>query len=110
MWTTQSTLQPTDQRPELKQMTCCCSGRPPAICTSTRLRFASGLLPIFLLAAVPKCPACVAMYFAMATGISLSITAASQLRMGMIVSSLAVLALACLIGGRSFWSRSTGIR
>ncbi|MDB5335589.1 MAG: hypothetical protein JWN70_1208 [Planctomycetaceae bacterium] len=101
MQTTQSTLRSTAEPPELKLMACCCTGGQSAKCSSRWLRFASGLLPICLLAAVPKCPACVAMYFSMGTGIGLSVTAASQLRLGMIVSCLVALGLVCLIGWRS---------
>lgn len=59
------------------------------------------------LALIPKCPACLAGYVAVATGIGLSMPAATYLRWGLIVSSVAVLVM---LAGRRLrrifrWSR-----
>ena len=49
------------------------------------------LLPSVALALMPKCPACFGLYFALATGIGLSFTAASYLRTLAIVACVGVL-------------------
>lgn len=49
------------------------------------------LLPTALLAVVPKCPACLILYLAIWTGISVSIGTASYLRLGMLAFSAAIL-------------------
>lgn len=49
------------------------------------------LLPTALLAVVPKCPACLIVYLAIWTGISVSIGTASYLRLGTLAFSAAVL-------------------
>ena len=58
---------------------------------------ASWLVPSGLLVLMPKCPACFAAYIAAATGLGLSVPAASGLRVTLIV--LCVLSLGFL-GGR----------
>ncbi len=44
--------------------------------------------PAALLLLVPKCPACLAAYIAAWTGLGLSVTAASYLRLGLLATSL----------------------
>jgi hypothetical protein len=48
-------------------------------------------VPAFVLAAMPKCPACFAAYLAAATGLGLSSPAVAKVRMGVIVLCLAAL-------------------
>jgi hypothetical protein len=61
--------------------------------------FAAWIVPGATIALMPKCPACVAAYVAMASGIGISFTAASYLRTALlIVSASALLYLAARRG------------
>ena len=55
------------------------------------LEFAGWLIPGTLLAVFPKCPLCVAGYVALATGLGISLTAATYLRWTLLVLCLASL-------------------
>jgi hypothetical protein len=52
---------------------------------------AGWIVPGVILALVPKCPMCVAAYVALATGVSITMSAASMVRTSMIVVSFAAL-------------------
>jgi hypothetical protein len=47
------------------------------------------VIPVAILAVLPKCPACLAAYVAIGTGIGLSLTAATYLRLSLIVACVA---------------------
>ena len=83
---------------------CCCrttqepgdaASRPQRL-----LRFASWLLPSIVLAAMPKCPVCVAAYVALFTGCGISIAAAGAARW--IVIALCVAALGYLVCANAY--------
>lgn len=87
----------------------CCEPRKHQTCTGGETRRpASGarwsrsgeavgwLMPAALLALMPKCPACLAAYVALATGMGISLPVAASLRVMLVmlcVASLAFLAL-----------------
>lgn len=58
----------------------------------TRLRDTAGwLIPGAIVALMPKCPACLAAYIALGTGLGISFTTAARLRTLLLALSLAVL-------------------
>lgn len=78
-------------------MNACCVRRRSASGKSRSV--ASWLIPGGLLVLMPKCPVCLAAYVAAATGLGLSVPAASGLRMTLILlcsASLAVLSIRLL--------------
>lgn len=81
---------------------CCCRSATPGDDDARRLRsprwrrtgeIAGWLVPGATLALMPKCPACVAGYVALATGIGVSIPAATNVRLLLIVLCAASLTL-----------------
>ena len=79
-------------------MNCCCTdgdpaNPPPSNATATRrvANFVEWALPITTLALIPKCPACVAAYVLLFTGVGLSFPAAAAVRWALIVLSFAAL-------------------
>ena len=66
---------------------------------------AGWVLPSVLLAIMPKCPACVAAYVALATGVGLSFSAAAALRWAALAISVALLAFLTIRRVRVFVRR-----
>lgn len=62
-------------------------------------RLARWLLPSAALLLMPKCPACFATYFALATGVGISLSVATPLRWSLIVLCAGVLAILVLKTG-----------
>lgn len=79
---------------------CCSTGR------ATRLHRGVEAIewaaPGAILAVLPKCPACVAAYVALATGVGVSVSAATYLRTGTIVVCAASL---LFLAARTVWRR-----
>jgi hypothetical protein len=71
---------------------CSPPARPPA-----RGLVAGTVIPALALALMPKCPACLAAYVALGTGIGISCTAASYLRTGAFVLCIVWLLLVVLV-------------
>jgi hypothetical protein len=69
---------------------CCDSPTPTWLRRLARL--VSWIAPGAVLALMPKCPACLAAYIALGTGIGVSLPAAENLRFGALALSGAVLA------------------
>jgi hypothetical protein len=57
------------------------------------LDLSAKVIPVAILAVLPKCPACLAGYVAIGTGIGLSLSAATYLRLSLIVVCVASLIL-----------------
>lgn len=70
---------------------CCCRTRAAHASTHIHGFIFRWLFPSAALVLMPKCPVCFAMYFALATGIGLSITTASALRIICLVGCTALL-------------------
>ena len=72
---------------------CCCGSVGAASGTFARRcgRAAAWVLPASALALMPKCPACVAAYVALATGVGVSVSAAAYLRGSAIAACVVVL-------------------
>ena len=91
---------------------CCGSPRPTWLRRAPR--FVSWVVPGAVVALMPKCPACLAAYVALGTGVALSLPAAANLRFGVLVLSSALLgALVIRVAMRFCTARavvSVGIR
>ena len=63
----------------------CCENSRPAIFVRRFIEVAGWIVPSTILALIPKCPACLAAYIALWSGIGLSLSAAMYLRTSLLV-------------------------
>lgn len=85
------------------------AGGDPHPLSFTRRSFdlTAKIAPVAILAVLPKCPACLAAYVALGTGIGLSLTAATYVRLSLIVVCVASLGY---FAAKSVGPRLGGIR
>jgi hypothetical protein len=72
---------------------------PPSL-PRRSLDLTARMVPAVILAVLPKCPSCLAAYVALATGIGISLTAATYMRMLLVVLCVASLANFAVTGLR----------
>ncbi|HTD97496.1 MAG TPA: hypothetical protein VK627_11210 [Edaphobacter sp.] len=93
---------------------CCVDGVPRSRSLVRRGANASGwVVPGAILVLMPKCPACVVAYIAIATGAGISFSAAAQMRMavlGVCVAVLVVLAVRLMRSARDIACRLGPLR
>jgi hypothetical protein len=81
-------------------LNCCAQGDgvspapPPARSRARRglIGFVQWMIPVTVLALVPKCPACVAAYVLLFTGVGLSLAVAAAMRWALIAVSIGMIA------------------
>lgn len=81
-------------------LNCCAQGDgvspapPPARSRARRgvIGLVQWMVPVTVLALVPKCPACVAAYVLLFTGVGLSLSTAAAMRWGLIATAIGLIA------------------
>ena len=83
------------------------SARPLSVrsCCGRGAEAAGWVVPGVTLALLPKCPACVAAYVALATGVGVSFSTAAYLRTSLVVVCVALLVFVAARRGARWWNR-----
>src|ERR1700722_5554482 len=69
--------------------------------TKTKQSFAAALVPGGAFLLLPKCPACLAGYIALGTGIGVSVATAAYLREGLVMLFVGIIGYFAVSGGRA---------
>ena len=85
------------------------SSRRPASRWRRPGEFAGWIVPSATLALLPKCPACVVAYVALATGLGISVTTAAHVRAVLVMLCLASLVFVAARRLRRYMARDVGI-
>jgi hypothetical protein len=72
-------------------------------CCGRGAEIAGWIVPGATLALLPKCPACVAAYIALATGLGISFSMAAYIRTSLVIVSLSVLVFVAARRGIRWW-------
>lgn len=72
-------------------------------CCGRSAEIAGWIVPGATLALLPKCPACVAAYIALATGLGISFSTAAYIRTSLVIASVSVLGLVAARRGIRWW-------
>jgi hypothetical protein len=75
----------------------CCEKLGPTL-PQRSLDAARWIIPGGILAVLPKCPACLAAYFALGTGLGITVSTAAHVRIGLV--TLCAASLACFAASR----------
>jgi len=81
------------------------SGPRPTTLARRCREIAGWIVPSGILAILPKCPACLAAYFAIGGGIGISVSTAVYVRMGLIILCVGSLGYFAVSRGRRFIAR-----
>ena len=72
-------------------------------CCGRGAEIAGWIVPGATLALLPKCPACVVAYVALATGLGISFRAAAYIRTSLVIASVSVLVFVAARRGIRWW-------